>query len=848
MTSTTTRHLTLPVEGMTCASCVAHVEEALREVPGVLDARVNLATEQATVEVDPAAVSPAQLKAAVDDAGYRIPTRHRTLRIGGMTCASCVAHVEKALLETPGVVAARVNLATETAAVEFIPGAVALEDLRRAVDDAGYSVEEVLGEGDEAQQEERERLRKRRESNDLRNRFLVAAALSALLLVGSLPHMLGTMPPFLAWWPDLLRHPYVLWALATPVQLWAGWRFYTSGVPALLRRTPNMHSLVALGTSVAYGYSAAVVLFRDWFLARGIPPEPYFETASIIIALVLLGRWLEARARSQTSEAIRRLLGLRPRVARVVRDGQEEEVPVEAVQPGDVVAVRPGERVPVDGVVVDGASTVDESMLTGESMPVDKGPDAPVYAGTVNRTGAFRFRATKVGRETVLAQIIRLVEEAQGSKAPIQRLVDVVAAYFVPAVMVVALAAFGVWLFLGPDPALTYAMLTAVAVLIIACPCALGLATPTAIIVGTGKGAEAGVLVRSAEALEVAHKVDTVVLDKTGTLTVGRPAVTDVVGLALPEAEVLRLAASAERTSEHPLGEAVVAAARERGLALEEPREFQAVPGQGVTARVNGVAVAVGNLALLEAQGVSRNGPSTGPGPTLDGRVQALAEEGKTPVVVVADGRVAGLIALADTLKPEAREVVAALQRGGVAVVMLTGDNRRTAAAIARQLGVARVEAEVQPQHKAEVVRRLQGEGRVVAMVGDGINDAPALAQADLGVAMGTGTDVAMESADVTLMRGDLRGLLALFRLSHGTIRTIRQNLFWAFVYNVLLIPVAAGALYPLFGALGGVPGGLRPLFGDAGFLNPALAALAMALSSVSVVSNSLRLRRLKLS
>jgi Cu+-exporting ATPase len=606
-----------------------------------------------------------------------------------------------------------------------------------------------------------------------------------------------------------------------------------------------MHTLIAMGTTVAYVYSAAVVLlnqFSPGVLAdNGIEAKVYFDTAAIIIALILLGRFLEAGARGRTSEAIRRLIGLRPTSARVVRNGEEVDIPVDQVVIGDTVLVRPGEKIPVDGLVTDGYSAVDESMLTGESMPVEKVPGQKVFGATLNSNGALYFEATQVGGETVLAQIIRLVEEAQGSKAPIQRLADQVASYFVPVVIIASLAAFLFWMLLGPAPALTFSTLVLVSVLIIACPCALGLATPTAIIVGTGKGAEHGVLIKQAQALEIAHKVDTVVLDKTGTLTTGKPVVTDLVlsdAAGTSEQELLFLAASAERGSEHPLGEAIVMEAQNRGLTLESASGFQAIPGRGISAQVNGRAVRFGNQALMEESGVPLNG--------LAEQASALAAQGKTPMFLARDDQAMGLIAVADTVKREASEGLATLRRMGLEVVMLTGDNIQTAHAIAAQLGVERVEAEVLPQDKAAVIKRLQAEGRVVAMVGDGINDAPALAQADVGMAMASGTDVAMESADITLMRSDVNGVATALDLSRQTIRTIKQNLFWAFFYNVMLIPVAAGALYPVFQGLGGVPGSLDFFFGQQGFLNPALAALAMAFSSVTVVTNSLRLRRAK--
>jgi Cu+-exporting ATPase len=759
-----------------------------------------------------------------------------TLAVEGMTCAACVFHVEGALKGVAGVESVSVNLATEKATVQYVAGVAGLEDFQKVVANAGYLVEGVKADF-QGSKEELERLSRSREIRALRNKLVLGTAGAVLLFLGTF----DALP-----WVDSLMargfYPFLLWGLATPVQFWAGWTFYSSGLPTLRHGVANMHTLIALGTSVAYGYSAAVVLL-DAVAPRvltenGIPRAVYFDTAAIIIALILLGRYLEARARGRTSEAIRRLIGLRPNTARVLRDQQEVDIPVDAVVPGDILLVRPGEQVPVDGEVTDGYSAVDESMLTGESMPVDKQPGHPVYGGTLNQYGAFYFRAGNVGQDTVLARIIRLVEEAQGSKPAVQRLADRVAAVFVPAVLSIALVCFLAWMFLGPAPALTFATLVFVAVLIIACPCALGLATPTAIIVGTGKGAEHGVLIRDAQALEITHKVNAVVLDKTGTLTTGRPVVTDIVAAGMPESDLLRLAASAERGSEHPVGEAVLREAESRGLAIPPVSEFRAIPGQGVEAEVSGTYVRVGNLALMQAGHVDLDG--------LGGQAAALSAQGKTPVFLAAGNSVQGIIAVADTLKPGSKDGVAGLKALGVEVVMLTGDNARTAAAVAETLGIDRVEAEVLPEDKVEVVKRLQSEGKTVAMVGDGINDAPALVQADVGMAMGTGTDVAMESAGVTLMRGDVGAVLTAFRLSRETIRTIRQNLFWAFFYNVLLIPVAAGVLFPVFEAAGGVPGGLEFFFGDRGFLNPVLAALAMAFSSVTVVSNSLRLRRIK--
>ena len=830
-------HLYLPVGGMTCASCVAHVEAALKEVPGVSSVKGNLATEQAALELDSAGVTLEELSKAVSGAGYTIPVERADLSIGGMTCASCVSHVEGSLKGLQGVLSVNVNLSTEKAAVEYLPRVVSLEDFREAVNEAGYTVETVAEEG-YGQREELDRLARVKDIRVFRNKFVFAATLAVVLFLGSFDGF-----PWVSGFMDRTYYLYLLWALATPVQFSAGWTFYTSGLGALRHRTANMHTLIALGTSVAYFYSVSVVFIRTF--SPGLLSDPgvgdgvFFDTAPIIISLILLGRFLEARARGQTSEAIRRLMGMKPISARILQEGQEVEIPLEQVMPGDIVVVRPGEKLPVDGEVIGGYSSIDESMLTGESMPVEKTEGSQVYGATINKTGAFKFRATRVGKETLLSRIIKLVEEAQGSRAPIQRLADVVSAYFVPSVLGLSLAAFLFWLFLGPEPSLTYALLVMVAVLIIACPCALGLATPTAIMVGTGKGAESGVLVRSAEALEIVHKADVIVLDKTGTLTVGQPSVTDLIVVSGSEEELLKLAASAERGSEHPLGEAIIKAAQERSVTLDEVESFEALPGQGIQARVNGTNVLLGNVALMEMRGLHLDGLVT--------RAEELSNQGKTLAFVASNGTLLGAIVVADTLKPEAQGVVSRLHDLGLEVTMLTGDSRLTAEAIAGELSVDRVIAEVLPQDKADVIKDLQRQGKVVAMVGDGINDAPALAQADIGIAMGTGTDVAMESADVTLMRGDLNSVLSFFSLSRSTMRTIKQNLFWAFFYNVALIPVAAGVLYPLFAALGGVPSGLDFFFGESGFLNPVLAGLAMAFSSVTVVGNSLRLRRLKL-
>ena len=761
--------------------------------------------------------------------------------VSGMTCAACVHHVGEAIRTVPGVAGVSINLATARATVSLDGVAVAeppLDELARAVADAGYRLDTdaTNSETDTGRSDE---------ERDLLRRMLVAMAGSVLLLLGGFPALPWTDELLALWW-----YPLLLWAVATPVQLWAGWPFYVAGFAGLRRMQPNMHTLIALGTSVAYGYSTVVVVmmwipaFAGMTEAEAGGHQLHFDMAAIIVALILLGRWLEARALSRASDAIGRLMNLRPQVAHLMSDdGSISDVAVDRVAVGSTLAVRPGEQIPVDGEIISGSTEVDESALTGESMPAEKSPGDAVLTGALNGTGGFIMRATRVGADTTLARVIRLVEEAQGSAAPVQRLADRVSAWFVPAVGLIALTAAVVWLFVGPAPALSgaawqYAMLTLVAVFIIACPCALGLATPTAIIVGVGKAAERGILIRSAAVLETAHRVSVVAVDKTGTLTLGRPQVTDVIaGDGMDQAMILAIAASAEQLSEHPIGRAVVERARDEGLTLTTPTDFAAHRGAGVTARVDGKSVAVGNASLMDDRGFAV-------GAGLSDAAGKLATEGKTPMLVARDGRMAGVIAVADGIKPGATEAVAALQATGVRVVMLTGDRPEVAEAVASQCGIAEYQAGMLPANKADAVARLQSDGSVVAMAGDGINDAPALARADVGIAMGGGTDIARETADITLMRDDLAGIATALMLSRETMRTIRQNLFWAFFYNSLLIPVAAGALYPLFAALGGVPGGLSFFFGDAGFLNPILAALAMAFSSVSVVGNSLRLRR----
>ncbi|MGO9015835.1 MAG: heavy metal translocating P-type ATPase [Dissulfurispiraceae bacterium] len=803
----------LPVTGMTCAACSSAVEKGLQRIKGVKNAAVNFSAEKATIEFsDPKKPLPLSIIIeTVKGEGYGVASVRMDFAVRGMTCAACVGAVERALKELYGVLNVSVNLAAEKASVEYIPTIVGFEDFKRTIKEAGYDAEQPGNDF-----VDNERVRREKEYRELRKQFIISAALSIAVFMGNMLSI-----PVLSNW-------YVLFMLATPVQFWCGIRFHRAAISALRHGTTNMNTLISLGTNAAYIYSTAAVFAPGLFFAGGIAPQVYFDTSAAIITLILLGRLLEARAKGKTSESIRKLMGLQAKTATVVRDGNELDVMIEEVVVGDIVVVKPGGRIPVDGIVVSGYSTVDESMLTGESLPVEKSEGDTLFNGTVNKTGSFRLQALKIGRDTALAQIVRLVEAAQGSKAPIQRLADKIASVFVPIVIGIAVLTFAIWFIEGPRPSFALALMNFIAVLIIACPCSLGLATPTAIMVGTGKGAENGILIRDAESLELAHKIGVVVLDKTGTITKGEPEVTDIApanGIA-PDS-VLKIAAAAEKLSEHPLGKAIMKKAAEKGMDIADPLDFTAMPGGGIKAkvRVDGgeAEVFIGNERMLRSEGFDLS-------PVISSSSLA-ASRGSTPVFVASDKKIIGVLSIADTIKEGSREAIKELYSMGIEVIMITGDHMSTAEAIAKEVGIDTFFADVLPEQKVDIVKKIKSRGKVTAMVGDGINDAPALAEADVGIAIGTGTDIAIEASGLTLIKGHLKSVADAIRLSRLTIRTIKQNLFWAFFYNAIGIPIAAGVLYPFGGPL----------------LNPMFASAAMAFSSVSVVSNSLRLRGKKL-
>lgn len=785
------KKVSIDVQGMTCAACSARIEKALNKLDGVIATNVNLVSNKANVEFDSDKVKAVDLVRTIEKTGYEVPLVKRTLLVEGMTCAACSARIEKVLNRLDGVTKATVNLSTNKAVVEFPSGIIEDETLVKAIEKAGYKAEIEVERDLDREKELREK-----EIKSLKTSFIISAILSVPLFSAMFFHMAGLH--------TILSNGWFQLALATPVQFIIGYRFYRGAYNSLRGGGANMDVLVSMGTSAAYFYSV-------YNLIKGVH-EYYFEASAVIITLVLLGKTFEAIAKGKTSEAIKKLMGLQPKTAKVIRDGKEVDIPIEKVEIGDIIVVRPGERIPVDGIIVEGNSAVDESMITGESIPVDKSKGDEVIGATINKYGTFKFEATKVGKDTVLSQIIKLVEDAQGSKAPVQRLADKISGIFVPVVVAIAVVTLLAFTLIKGD--FNTGLINAVAVLVIACPCALGLATPTAIMVGTGKGAEKGILIKSGEHLERAHKIDTIIFDKTGTITKGEPEVTDILSFeGIDGEEVLRVTASVEKVSEHPLGQAIVKKGEEESLELKEPEEFVSIPGKGIQATLEGKRVLIGNRKLMQDNGISIEAG--------EDDLLRLEEEGKTAMLIAIDGNLRGIIAVADKIKETSKDAIEKLKSMGLEVYMITGDNERTARAIAKEVGITNVLAEVLPENKAEVVEKIKSEGKKVGMVGDGINDAPALAAADVGFAIGTGTDVAIEAADITLMRGDLQGVVTAIRLSHRTMRTIKQNLFWAFFYNSIGIPFAA-----------------------LGLLNPMIAGAAMAFSSVSVVTNSLRLRK----
>ena len=806
------KKMDIPIGGMHCAACAATIEKGLSKLEGVEHASVNFATQRATVSYVPGYINPQKLVSTITDLGYKPLLEKAEIPVQGMHCAACVRNVKKTLNQIEGVVSVNVNLATERATVEYLSPQVGLIELKKAIADAGYL---PLDLPEDTGGRDMEAIAQAAEYRSLKRKLVISAVIAAVIVIGSMYKHIPLME-------DISERSmfYILFTLSVPVYFWSGYQFHIGFLSALKRRGADMNTLVSVGTTAAFLYSLAVTFFYNSLAKSGTSLDVYYDTTAMIITLILFGRLLEARAKRQTSDSIRKLMDLRAHTARVIRDGNLIEIPVDNVLKGDLVFVRPGDKIAVDGIVREGHSWVDESMISGESIPVEKRIDAEVIGATINKTGSFTFEATRIGKDTTLSRIVKLIQEAQGSKAPIQRLADRVAVFFVPAVISIALIAFLIWFFASSE-SFIFALLAFVAVLIIACPCALGLATPTAIMVGTGKGAENGILIKGGESLEIAHNIDTIVFDKTGTLTKGVPIVTDIYPVnGTSEDFVLLSAASVERSSEHPLGEAIVNKAMAKGFQLKETHDFKTMPGRGVRAIIDQKPVLLGNLQFIEEQGVN-----TG---NLNIQLDSLSQDGKTPILLAIAGKATGVLAVADTLKEGSIEAVRKLQEMGLDVVMLSGDNRQTAEAVASQLGIGKILAQVMPGDKANEIKRLQDEGKMIAMIGDGINDAPALAQADIGIAIGTGTDVAMEASDITLIQDDLRRVVSAIEISRKTMRTIKQNLFWAFLYNSIGIPVAAGILYPIWGLL----------------LDPMYAAAAMALSSVSVISNSLRLRR----
>ncbi len=830
-TNSTDKHgierIKIPIIDMHCASCAVTIEEVVKKLPGVIKANVNSASEQAFVKYDPRKTDTRAILDAIKSAGYQAGRATMKLAIRGMYCGSCVTKIENELRLLPGVINATVDLATESARLDYLPSMLRISKVKKVIEQLGYSTVEtgapikaVAAAGEEEVDENQ--LAREKEYKTLMRKFIFAAVVAVPVMIFSYPDLLGLPAQFQRGSETLRLIWMAMGLISLPVMFWSGSQFYTGAWAAFKNRAANMHTLIATGITAAWLYSTVAVLFPEIFPREALADQ-FYDVVSVVVALVVLGMAMEIRAKGKSSEAIKKLIGLQPKTARVIRDGKEIDIPVEEVVLDEIILVRPGEKIPVDGVVVEGNSSVDESMITGEAIPVEKNKDDEVIGATINKTGSFKFKATKVGKDTALSQIIEMVQQAQSSKAPIQRIVDKVSGYFVPAVMILAILAFVAWYDFGPDPNLVYALIVFVTTLIIACPCALGLATPISLMVGVGKGAENGILIRSGEALETAHKLNAIILDKTGTITEGKPSLTDVVTRnGFDEKAVLRYAASVEKASEHPLGEAIINGAKERNVELGDPKNFNAVAGHGVEANVDGKNVLLGNLKFMHDRNIDVG--------DLEQKSVNLADGGKTPMFIAVDNTAAGIVAVADTVKADSKEAIAQLKKLGLEVVMITGDNQRTATAIGRLVGIDRVLAEVLPEDKARNVMRLQKEGKKVAMVGDGINDAPALAQADIGLAIGTGTDVAIEASDITLIKGSLKGVVLAIQLSNATMKNIKQNLFGAFFYNGLGLPVAAGILYPFFGVL----------------LSPIIAGAAMAFSSVTVVTNANRLRRFK--